>query len=112
MPTKAQGRTNLHSDSGLQGVIKYRNGNGFAEDSASPPLAMGTPAPGGALQATDGAESRLPVAWPHAHGGHLRGLWLIAPEKEPRTAGPWGPSSATSQGTRRRGSWGGGTLSN
>lgn len=35
-------------------------------------------------------------------------MWLIAPEKEPRTAGPWGPSSATSQGARRRGSWGGG----
>lgn len=34
-------------------------------------------------------------------------MWLIAPEKEPRTAGPWGPSSASSQGARR-GSWGGG----
>lgn len=33
---------------------------------------------------------------------------LIVPENEPRTAGTWGPNPMTSQGARRRGSWGGG----
>lgn len=112
MPTKAQGRTNLHSDSRRQGVIKYRNGTGFAWEAASPPSAMGTPGPGGAPQATGLGEVWLLGSLATRPLLLLRPLTsqLMAPENEPRTAGPWGPNPMTSQGARRRSSWGGGQI--
>lgn len=52
----------------------------------------GPPGPGGVLQATDQAESRLPGSLamrPQRLPPRPGTSRLIAPENEPRTAGPW-----------------------